>query len=71
MISPTILVGRGIDADGKGDEIDEEDGCEIQHHREIEPIANNLRDRKVVFERVAKVPLHQAEDPDEILLIHG
>jgi len=68
VIRGAVLVRGGIDANRERHDVDEHDREEIQHQREEQPVADHVRHRLVVLERVAQVAVQQAGDPDEVLL---
>ena len=59
---------RRVDADRKRHDVDEEHREEIQQKRQEQAVADHVRDRLVVLEGIAKVAVHEAGDPDEVLL---
>ena len=70
VVPPTVLVGGGVDPDGKGDDPGEHDGREREQEGQEQPIPDHLADREVVFERVAEVPLQHPQHPGRVLLRH-
>lgn len=68
MIGDAVLMGGGINADGESHQIGEDDGADGDDHGQEQPVADDLRDREVVFEGVTEIPLGHTGDPHQVLL---
>ena len=63
VVDEAVLMGRGIDPDREGDDPDEQDRCERDHHGEGQRSPTTSVDRQVVLEGIAQIAEDQPAAP--------
>ena len=66
-----IAVGGGIHPGENGDHPAKNKRQDGKKQRKPKPAPDQLADRQVVLERLAKIAAHKARDPDQEALIRG
>ncbi len=66
VVTPTVLMGRRVDADRKRDGPGEEDRDGRQQDRQPEPVAHHLAHRQPVLEGIAEIAVQHAADPAQV-----
>ena len=62
MVTPTVLVGGGVNADGKRYRPGEKNNRDVEHEGQHQSVTHHVDHRQVVFERPAPIALEQTRE---------